>query len=231
MPVDVGWEQISLRLTLTVIAAGLIGLDRGEHGRPAGPRTTILVSLAAAASMIQANLLLLTLGKTDNSFVTLDLMRLPLGVLSGMGFIGGGAILRRGNMVTGVTTAATLWFVTIMGLCFGGGQLGLGVALLVIGSFVLTTLRKAEDRMGRDRRATFILAVQPEGPSERQIRENLLQGNFRIISFAITYTEAGLRRVRCLLEWRARMDDACTPDMIEHFAKLPGVSMVDWRPG
>src|SRR5579862_8631293 len=89
-----GWLEIALRLTLTVVAGALIGLDRGEHGRPAGLRTTMLVCLAAAVSMVQANLLMNTVGKAGNSFVVLDLMRLPLGILTGMGFIGGGAILR-----------------------------------------------------------------------------------------------------------------------------------------
>ena len=73
--------------------------------------------------MIQTNLLLATAGKSADSFVVLDLMRLPLGILTGMGFIGGGAILRRDGFVLGVTTAATLWFVTVIGLCFGAGRL------------------------------------------------------------------------------------------------------------
>ena len=58
--------------------------------------------------MIQTNLLLVTVGRAANSFVMLDLMRLPLGILTGMGFIGGGAGLRRNNLIFGVTTAATL---------------------------------------------------------------------------------------------------------------------------
>lgn len=119
MPTTLGWNEIALRLTLTVIAGGLIGLNRGEHGRPAGLRTTLLVCLAASVAMIQTNLLIRTLGKTPDSFVVMDVMRLPLGILSGMGFIGAGAIVRRDNMVLGVTTAATLWFVTVIGLCFG----------------------------------------------------------------------------------------------------------------
>ena len=69
----------------------------------------MLVALAAAISMIQVNLLLPSAGKPSDSFVMLDLMRLPLGVLSGMGFIGAGAIVRRNDLVQGVTTAATLW--------------------------------------------------------------------------------------------------------------------------
>ena len=74
----------------------------------------------------------------------LDLMRLPLGILSGMGFIGGGVILKRGDMVVGVTTAATLWFVTVLGLCFGGGQTVLGSVVLVIGLIVLWGLKWLE---------------------------------------------------------------------------------------
>jgi putative Mg2+ transporter-C (MgtC) family protein len=59
------------------------------------------------------------MGKTPYSFVSMDVMRLPLGILTGMGFIGAGAIPHKGNMVLGVATAATLWFTTLMGFCFG----------------------------------------------------------------------------------------------------------------
>ena len=84
MPLTLTWQDIAIRLALSVLAGGLIGLDRGEHGRPAGLRTTLLVCLAAAVAMIQTNLLLATTGRTTDSFVTLDLMRLPLGILTGM---------------------------------------------------------------------------------------------------------------------------------------------------
>jgi putative Mg2+ transporter-C (MgtC) family protein len=78
--------------------------------------------------MIQVNLLLPTAGKHSDPFITNDLMRLPLGVLTSIGFIGGGAIIKRDDIAVGVTTAATLWSVTVIGLCFGGGQIWLGVA-------------------------------------------------------------------------------------------------------
>jgi len=67
----------------------------------------MLVGLAASVAMIQANLLLPVAGKTSASFGVMDLMRLPLGILTGVGFIGAGAILKRGDLVTGMTTAAT----------------------------------------------------------------------------------------------------------------------------
>jgi putative Mg2+ transporter-C (MgtC) family protein len=61
------------------------------------------------------------------SFWLIDTMRFQLGLLSGIGFSGAETIIRRGGFVTGVTTAATIWYVTEIGLCFGGGQIGLGI--------------------------------------------------------------------------------------------------------
>src|ERR1700691_5552539 len=102
MLVTLDWQQAALRLILTVAAGLVIGFNRGEHGRPAGMRTTLLVCLAASIAMIQANLLMNSVGKARDSFIVLDLMRLPLGILSGMGFIGAGAIVRKGNLVLGI---------------------------------------------------------------------------------------------------------------------------------
>src|SRR5256885_16823822 len=100
-----GWSDIALRLMLTFLAGILIGINREERGRPAGLRTTVLVCLAASVAMIQANLLLAMMGKRPDSFAVLDLMRVPGAVLSGMGFIGAGTILRRGSLVRCITTA------------------------------------------------------------------------------------------------------------------------------
>ncbi len=230
MSTVVGWDEIAFRLILTIIACALIGLDRGGHGRPAGLRTTILVGLAAAASMIQVNLLLGVVGKSPDSFIVMDLMRLPLGILSGMGFIGGGAILRRGKMVTGVTTAATLWFVTVMGLCFGGGQLPLGLAMLGIGVVVLTTLKWIEDRIQRDRRVTLVVATQDDGPTEADIRDDLIAAQFRVVRLAVTrMPPSGARRVRCQLVWRTAPCESRLPTIVDHLAALPGVTRVSWR--
>ena len=79
-------------------------------------------------------------------------MRLPLGILTGIGFIGAGAILRRGDMVLGATTAATIWFVAVLGICFGGGQIWLGLAALS-GALIR-----------RDRLASLTVAISAKGP-------------------------------------------------------------------
>lgn len=119
--------------------------------------TTILVALAASVAMIQANILLPVGGKTGGSFGVMDLMRMPLGILTGVGFIGAGTILRRGDMITGVTTAATLWVVTVIGLCFGGGQLALGCCGTGLTVFTLWALVALDVRIPRDHRALLCL--------------------------------------------------------------------------
>src|SRR4051794_11981968 len=140
MPLTLRWEDIALRLVLTVVAGSLIGINRSEGGHAAGQRTTLLVCLAASVAMIRTNLLLPMTGKTPESFAVLDLMRLPLGIFTGMGFIGGGAILRKDETVHGVATAATLWLVIVIGLCQGGGQLGPGLTATALALLVLWPL-------------------------------------------------------------------------------------------
>lgn len=145
-----------------MIAGAIIGFNRGVRGHAAGFRTTILVGLAASVAMIQGNILLSVGGKTADSFGVMDLMRLPLGILTGVGFIGAGTILRRGDLVTGVTTAATLWVMTVIGLCFGGGQLTLGVAATGLAVLTLWALVWLDMRIPRDHRAVLVIATELE---------------------------------------------------------------------
>src|ERR1700760_487804 len=173
MPLNIGWGEIAMRLALTVLSGVLIGVDRSEHGHAAGLRTTLLVCLAASLSMLQVNLLLPMTGKASSSFAVMDLMRLPLGILSGMGFIGAGAIVRKDNLVHGLTTAATLWFVTGLGLCFGGGQLGLGLVGLALGVLVLEGLKRVEDRWSQDRHAVLSVVISTNGPTEEELTSQL----------------------------------------------------------
>ena len=72
MATQVTWGEIALRLALTFLAGTLVGINRGEHARPAGLRTTLLLCLAASIAMIQANILMGTAGKSSDSFVVLD---------------------------------------------------------------------------------------------------------------------------------------------------------------
>ncbi len=166
MPLHPTGLDMALRLILTLCAGAAVGLNRESHGKAAGLRTTVLVGLAAAICMIQANILLGTLGKTPQSFGVMDLLRFPLGVLTGVGFIGAGAILRKGDLITGVTTAATLWIMTAIGLAFGGGQIWLDIigTLLTLG--VLQLLKRIDERTRHQRHALVSLDAETDEPPD-----------------------------------------------------------------
>jgi putative Mg2+ transporter-C (MgtC) family protein len=156
MPLHLSWHDIVIRLLLTLLAGALIGFNRESRGHAAGFRTCILICLAASVAMIQGNLLLDMVGKAPDSFSHIDILRMPLGILTGVGFIGGGTILKKGELVTGVTTAATLWITTVIGLCFGGGQLILGMAATFLCILTVWLLRWVDFRISREKHA-FVL--------------------------------------------------------------------------
>ncbi len=230
MPLHIGWGDVALRLLLTIIAGVLIGYNRTEHGKAAGLRTTLFVGLAAAVAMIQMNLLLPMSGRPSDSFVTNDLMRLPLGILTGVGFIGGGAILRRDNFISGVTTAATLWYVTVIGLCLGGGQIALGVAATAVGLAALWGLERLELHLRREHRATLSLVLEGGGVSEDAIRRRLEDAGLRIAGTRRAATNAGARREVTfdLREYRLP-DETRPPAVCETLAKDEGVARLEWN--
>ncbi|MER8630238.1 MgtC/SapB family protein [Mesorhizobium opportunistum] len=168
MPLHPTWPDLAARLLLTMAAGFLIGLNREARGHTAGLRTTILVGLAAAIAMIQANILLDTTGKGADFFARMDVLRLPLGVLTGVGFIGGGAILRRGDLVTGVTTAATMWIMTMIGLAFGGGQFGLAGVATLLTLITLQALKWVDLRIARNHHAILSVSWAHGSPPDLQ---------------------------------------------------------------
>lgn len=230
MNVSIAWPEIALRLFCTVLGGIVIGLNREEHGRAAGLRTTLLVALAASVSMIQMNLLLPTAGKMPGSFVVMDVMRLPLGILSGMGFIGAGAILRRDNVVLGVTTAATLWFVTVMGLCFGGGQILLGLVTLVLGMFALVSLKRLEMIWKQKLSAILNIVSGPIPADEQQLIQAFIDAGYKVRCVSAVYGESGcLREFQCKIYWHARPAQTDPPDILKQFVRRFNLQRMDWR--
>jgi putative Mg2+ transporter-C (MgtC) family protein len=231
VPLALHGPEIALRLALTVVAGALFGLDRSERGHVAGLRTTVLVCLAASVSMLQANLLLITAGKTASDFSVLDLMRLPLGILTGMGFIGAGAIIRRGNSVDGVTTAAVLWLTTVVGLCLGGGQLVLGSAVTAIALTLLPGLAILERALHQERRGQLAVKVTEGGPSESVVKTLLLENGYMLVRWDVAYLAEGagkLCTMTCEVRWRNRQGYTGPPTFLRDLADRPGVAMVAW---
>lgn len=125
-------DQLQALLTLVVAAAlgGTVGLNREWTGRPAGLRTHMLVAMGAALVMSMASL----------HYSPETAGRLAAGVVTGIGFLGGGVIIQRKAEVQGLTTAASLWLVAVIGLTAGAKLYVLAAGATVLSWFVLAVL-------------------------------------------------------------------------------------------
>jgi putative Mg2+ transporter-C (MgtC) family protein len=236
MPVTLTWDQIAIRVLLAAIASFLIGYNRDERGKTLGIRTTMLVCLAATLAMLQANQLMNTTGKKPDSFVVLDLMRFPLGILSGIGFIGAGAILRKDGLVHGVTTAATMWFVTVLGLLFGGGQLRLALAGTGMAIFILWVLKRVEMHIPTHRTGFLAIefsensALPQQELTEEELRGKLESAGYDIRNWTAQYYQAGLHSIECELRWPQKGHaHLTTPEEIRALADSTSICSLRWR--
>ena len=166
-----------------------------------------------------------------SSFSVLDLERLPLGILSGIGFIGAGVIVKRdNNLVTGVTTAATIWFVSVLGLLFGGGQLVLGCAATALAIFILWGLKHVENFIPRVQQGNLCLALDPGSPAEDELRALILKAGCEFTRWQATYDPPdSLTALECTVRWRERPShEPHTPAAIAHLRSLPGLRSLTW---
>ena len=140
-----GAAQATVRLVLAALLGGVIGYERGMLGRPAGMRTYMLVALGSAffvVAPLQAGMHLA------------DLSRVLQGILTGIGFLGTGAILKLEGreQVRGLTTAAGIWLTSGLGMAAGLGRLGLAVVGAALGLGIITALRRLEQKVDEARR-------------------------------------------------------------------------------
>ncbi|MGK5089057.1 MgtC/SapB family protein [Bdellovibrionota bacterium FG-2] len=129
-------EEIVIRLLIAAFLGGIIGFEREKHSQPAGLRTHIILTLGAAIAMcLSINISAQYKGITANG----DPERIAAQVVSGIGFLGAGAIFRYGATVKGLTTAASLWTMAMVGLAVGAGYYWLSAfaTLLVIATLII----------------------------------------------------------------------------------------------
>lgn len=157
-------EELLLRIFVGTFLGGVIGYERDVHHRPAGLRTHTLVALASATFMVVSTHFHFFQHYPDGSHVEADASRIASSVVSGIGFLAGGAILRTGISVQGLTTAAGLWLVAAVGLSAGGGMYAVSVVVTLIAIFILTLLRRFQDKNDRIVRRKIVLHLGEEAP-------------------------------------------------------------------
>lgn len=217
--------EVVLRLVMSVILGGFIGLERerllvGYRTYSAGFRTHILVAVGAAVCMIVSEGL-------HYQFKG-DAARIAAQVVSGIGFLGAGAIMREGLLVRGLTTAASLWVVASVGLACGAGYYlpaALGTLLVLFTLVLLGTFEDLVRGKGRLDLLSIVVSDQPE--QVRLIRAYLEDqaGEVKKIEVSKMH-DAG----RVLLEVYMKIpSDKKMIDILHHLTTLPGVYRVEHR--
>src|SRR4051812_2356600 len=186
--------EMVLRLVTALFAGALIGFERSYHARPAGFRTHALVCTASSLLMLvtvyEAHWV-----RAAAESVTIDPTRMAQGIMTGIGFLGAGVIIKEGLSVRGLTTAASIWITAAIGILAGiGFYFPLFVSVLITLG-VLSAFRWIEARMPTQ--AYFYFAVRfsrDASLTERQVRELVEQHGFSIANFS--YRMEAPERVR-----------------------------------
>ena len=142
--------DILLRMALTAIFVGIIGVERQFRQKTAGVTTHLMVAFGACGIAVLQDALYLDAIETakvliDQGYdvvVQIQRQRIIAQVVTGVGFLGAGTILKTRNGIYGLTTAATLWLASMIGLCFGMGAYAIGIILSVFSFIFLTLFRK-----------------------------------------------------------------------------------------
>ncbi|HEY4103438.1 MAG TPA: MgtC/SapB family protein [Polyangiaceae bacterium] len=151
------YEMIG-RIVAGAALGSVIGYERDRHRRPVGLRTHLIVAMAAASFMVISSQFVYFQHYAERDLVEVDTSRIAASVVSAVGFLAGGAILRTGATVQGLTTAAGLWLVTAIGMCAGSGMFVESAAITLLGIIALTALRRFEDKNLLRRQLSIVLS-------------------------------------------------------------------------
>jgi len=164
------------KLLLAAFLGAVIGLEREIHGRPAGFRTHLLVSLGSCLFVIASIRFYTVFGNFSGSVpVGVDPGRVAAQVVTGIGFLGAGAIIREKFSVRGLTTAACLWIASAIGLACGVGLFGISMLVTVISLISLLLLKRIEAILKRDS-YVYIRVWCEDRPDQMQLIRTRLEG-------------------------------------------------------
>lgn len=212
-----------LQLILAVLFGGLIGGERQIHGRPAGLRTHILVCLGSAVIIISFQYLQSNLSSEVIGVLRMDPARAAAGIITGIGFLGAGTIVKGKNFTVGLTTAASIWVVAAIGITLGLGQYIMATAVTIL---VLLTLYF----MDKIKIPTYHYAeitVEGKNISFDHVRTRLIKLGIHVKGYRINNNlSAGLAIMTFVARYK---DETLGPRVVDELSDLPGMISVSWK--
>jgi len=214
---------IVTRLVLSVILGGLIGMERENKNRPAGFRTHILVCVGAALVMITSEFI----SEKYRGITAVDPTRLGAQVISGIGFLGAGTIIRQGASVKGLTTAASLWAVACVGLAAGcgfywgalGGAVIIYITLILLSKFEILFERKS---------AYLNICVEMKNKPGKIGEIGMMLGRYDVSIRNIEFLNDGAEEEDVLLKLSLKLPHGLAHDrIIKEIAKIEGINSIE----
>lgn len=218
------------KLLLSAILGGMIGLEREIHGRPAGFRTHLLVSIGACLYVITSVHFYTVYGNFSGTVATgVDPGRVAAQVVAGIGFLGAGAIIREKSSVRGLTTAACLWVAAAIGVACGVGLFGISLAVTVMALISLLLLKRVEAMLTRDT-YVYIRVWSEIRPGQLEKVEQLLQQcNIKVLNSSMERNaETGQLHVTYQVKYNSKKLDCNPVDLISSLEGIRRVS-IGWE--
>jgi len=185
---------ILFHLVLALVAGGLIGLERTYHGRPAGVRTHALVCLASSLLMLLTLYQWELLAGVPLDTIRVDPTRMAQGIMTGIGFLGAGVIIKEGLTVRGLTTAASIWITASIGILIGIGFYLPAVAATVLTLGTLSVFRWIEQMMPALYYSRLeVHCLRRAALPEQELRTLIENHGFSIANLSYAQRDAGRR--------------------------------------
>lgn len=224
--------QITLRLVIAVLLGGFIGLEREKANHPAGLRTHIIVCLGSALIMMLSMYGFSNFVYEDN--VRIDPARLATAVITGIGFLGAGTIILKGNSIAGLTTAASLWVVAAIGLAVGAGFYYPAIITTLFMIIILFILNRIEQYFFTGKRS-YILILETANSEDltRELSLCLQENGILIEKMSITHEEVDvddakqmqMRKMKINIIMPPKLDVVTTLSLIESINGIRSVMM------
>ncbi|MFC1573169.1 MgtC/SapB family protein [Candidatus Eisenbacteria bacterium] len=218
------------KLLLAPVLAGMVGLEREWHGRAAGLRTHVLVCLGSTILIIAARSAgeAFAVDSLDARLV-LDPNRIAAGIVTGIGFLGAGAILRTGDLIRGLTTAACVWFVAALGIVIGNGLYVLAVVSTLLVLLVLIVFDVVEQKIpSLSYRSLSVRVALSDGEAFQAWCSSRLVSTGVRIQDVLRQVDNAEGFIELIFRIRAR---GIVPgkDLTKEISEQPGVQQVRWE--
>jgi putative Mg2+ transporter-C (MgtC) family protein len=222
--VNLGQDEliIAIRILAALLVGAVIGLERSFHGRPAGFRTHALVCIASALLMLVTVYQDSWMTHVSPDAIRTDPTRMAQGIMTGIGFLGAGVIFKEGLTVRGLTTAASIWITSAIGILIGIGFYFAAILGAACTLAILAIFRIIESRLPSEFYAHHIVGFK----REKAMTEDMLRKVIRDYGFDISNVSSRLTEGGQILEYRMMIktrDRAATDKLSQFLRNLPEV--------